>query len=733
MTILKWQLWLTLLCAAIAVVAVPAGRPEVSVVGVLGMLVASLGVLVLASVQAALSSVGLPAQRLLVAAFYWLRRPAFLMAPLIVAAFFLVFAPMRVPKAASKQVQEEFVFTSSQPLVVRDPDLLDKLEQKRKDINQQLRNEGPREAEWLDRVLVPDANTVRVKVIALNDQESRAYQDAITRILKTHYPALTEAEPPKPAQAREGEPPLLTLGRLEFYKPKPHINLGLDLRGGTQIVLQCLPSTTYTFNTDKEHPFYQAEGTVQERRQRAQQLEKQLQEYLAKQRFPEPYSARVISSYLIEISARTQTKRESSDRGKTLQQYFAQQFPGAKMAKPDQLLLGSDTAEKVRKIIDTRINALGVAEATIEVQGRDRLIVEIPHMPDVDRLIKLLNTPALLEFRLVPKEYKLKVSQTLKGKETREWHRGSVETGPLVTEEQVMAEAKRVVLGRDLQPNSRLTPDQKSAGSWAVSFELRDDRKRAFYQVTRKNVGRFLAILLDRKVVMAPVIEEALHGEGVITGHFKDKEAKDLALLLNGGALPVPIEIALNQTVSPVLGEDTIQNSTRAGILGVCLVVLFMIGYYRLPGLMADVALSVYLLLMLAVYTFIGATLTMPGIAALVLSVGAAVDANVLIFERLKEERATQKTLQSAADAGFARAWTAILDSNVSTVLTGGVLYYLGSRLGLSLVRGFAVTLCIGVGCSMFTAITVTRLLLSMIIASKWSERHWLFGAGLHN
>lgn len=830
-TLIKWQLWLTLLCVALALLAAPLGAAQASVAGVGGMLVAALGILAIASVQTAMQTAAPVVQRLLMIAFYWLRRPAFLLCPLIVAAFFLVFEPVHVPQAGPDRVQDLFVFRSSDPLVERGPEMMDKLEEKRNEINQQLLDEGPREAEWLDRVELPNPNTVRVKVIALTDEESQAYQGAVMQILKKQYPALTEAETEQPKQPREGEQPLLALGRLEFYQPKPHINLGLDLKGGTQIVLQCLPSTTYPFEIPEDQPpFYQPEGTLQERMDRASkleddlqeyleqattypfqagaqqpfyeagdtaeerppeadQLEKQLQAHLAEKAFPEWSFARVVSPELIEIAAtpenddeaaqqadmlkqyfaehlpqatmgessgfpvrcfarvispvrieistRTGTKEEAERHARQLEGYFSQRFPQATMGETEELLLEEDTGEKVKNIIDRRIDAHGTIEATIEVQGRDRLIVEIPETGETERLIDLIDKPALLEFKLVPKEYQLEIREAAAAEdeaEVRVWHRGSVETGAIVTEDQVMSESQRVLVGRELKPGRKhlyLVPDDKAPGKWAVRFELREDRKRDFHATTRKAVGQYMAILLDRKVVMAPVIESALPGQGVITGKFEEEEALDLKALLTGGALPVPIEVALRQTIHATLGADTVHKSIRAGILGLCMVVLFMLGYYRLPGLLADVALAVYILLVLGVYSFIGAALTLPGIAALVLSVGMAVDANIIIFERLKEELATQKVMRSAVEAGFSRAWTAILDANVTTLIVAVVLYYVGNQLGLSPMRAFAVTLSIGIVCSLFTAITVTRLFLNLAITSPLAERRWLFRTGM--
>ncbi|MBC7288401.1 MAG: protein translocase subunit SecD, partial [Armatimonadetes bacterium] len=218
---------------------------------------------------------------------------------------------------------------------------------------------------------------------------------------------------------------------------------------------------------------------------------------------------------------------------------------------------------------------------------------------------------------------------------------------------------------------------------------------------------------------MAPVIKDALPGEGIIEGNFTTEEARDLKLLLNAGALPVPLEIAENRTVSPTLGRDSIYASLRAGLLGLAAVGLFMVLAYRLPGLVADIALTLFGLLVMALMALTHQTLTLYGIAGFIITIGMAVDANVLIFERMKEELWAGKSLRAAIEAGFTRAWAAILDSNLTTLIGGAVLYFLGT----STIKSFAVTLSLGVLCSMFTAVTVTRWLLELVGSTRLGQR----------
>jgi preprotein translocase subunit SecD len=262
-----------------------------------------------------------------------------------------------------------------------------------------------------------------------------------------------------------------------------------------------------------------------------------------------------------------------------------------------------------------------------------------------------------------------------------------------------------------------------------VGDQPQDDGPKLFADFTSQNVGKYLAIVLDKRVISCPTIQTAItDGSGRITGKFTLQEAKDLVIVLKYGSLPVPLEVVENRTVGATLGQDSVRKSLVAGAIGLLIVIAFMLIYYRLPGFLADVALLLYAAVVLALFKLIPVTLTLPGIAGFILSIGMAVDANILIFERTKEELRWGKTLGAAIEAGFARAWTSIRDSNVSTMITCAILFWFGLNFGASIIRGFALTLFIGVAVSMFTAITVTRTLLRAILNTEYAKSRWAFG-----
>jgi preprotein translocase subunit SecD len=258
-----------------------------------------------------------------------------------------------------------------------------------------------------------------------------------------------------------------------------------------------------------------------------------------------------------------------------------------------------------------------------------------------------------------------------------------------------------------------------------VAFELTSEGSALFGDYTRTHVGEYLAIVLDKRVISAPRIQEPITtGTGSITGSFTVAEANALAVQLRYGALPIPLQVVESKSVGPTLGQDSLRKSTVAGIVGLTVIILFMALYYRLPGVVADLALLVYALTTFALFKLIPVTLTLPGIAGFVLSIGVAVDANILIFERMKEELRNRRTLVQAIDLGFSRAWPSIRDSNLSTLITCLILYWFGSTFGASIVKGFALTLAIGVGVSLFTAITVTRTFLHVILDGLGVGKH---------
>ncbi len=356
-----------------------------------------------------------------------------------------------------------------------------------------------------------------------------------------------------------------------------------------------------------------------------------------------------------------------------------------------------DAVDAAMRVIGNRIDQLGLVEPTLQRQGSRRIIVELPGIQDPERAIELIGKTALLEFAdtantQLPHGARWKAD----GK--------TVEMPPPA--QPITVEKKVILTGADLA-DAQASFDQNTSEP-LVNFQFKGQGAKTFEDFTARNVGRYLTIVLDNEVISSPVIRDRITGgRGQISGGFRNiSDARDLAVLLRGGALPVPVEVIERRSVGPTLGRDSLDRSLRAGSVAVAMVFLFMILLYRVPGLLADLALAIYALLLMAALVVLGATLTLPGIAGFILSVGMAIDANILIFERIKEELRAGKSVGSAVGSGWTRAWSAILDSNVTTLIGGLVLF----ALGTGPVKGFAVTLALGVLISMFTAIIVTRV-----------------------
>jgi preprotein translocase subunit SecD len=362
----------------------------------------------------------------------------------------------------------------------------------------------------------------------------------------------------------------------------------------------------------------------------------------------------------------------------------------------------SQDIEQSIEIIRRRIDETGTKEPTIQQQGQDRIMVELPGVGNPEHVKALIGKTAKLTFRLV--DTSTTVDEARRGKmplgdeilPAQETGRPGQQAFYLVK--------RRVMVGGDTLVDAQATFQNNEP---VVSFRFDSAGARRFGDATRDNVGKPFAIVLDNKVISAPLIKEAIiGGSGIISGSFTVQSASDLALLLRAGALPAPITILEERTVGPDLGSDSIHAGAVACIVGVVLVVVFMFLFYGLFGLFADVALMFNLCLMLGTLSLLGATLTLPGIAGIALTLGMAVDANVLIYERIREEMRSGRTMLSSLEAGFTRAFGTILDSHVTTLIAGILLYWLGSGP----VKGFAVTLSIGVLTSLFSAILVTRL-----------------------
>jgi preprotein translocase subunit SecD len=358
--------------------------------------------------------------------------------------------------------------------------------------------------------------------------------------------------------------------------------------------------------------------------------------------------------------------------------------------------------EQSIQIIERRVNELGTVEPLIQRQGADRILVQVPGLQDPTRLKELLGKTAKLDFRLVDMSMSAEQAQQSGVPPDSEILYGTKQHEPYLIKKAVAVSGADLT---DAQPGF----DQRSSEPM-VSFRFNSNGARRFSQITQENVGKPFAIVLDNQVISAPVIREPIMGgSGQITGSFTVQEANDLAILLRAGALPAPLTIIEERTVGPGLGQDSIEKGKLASYVGSVLVVVFMLATYGLFGLFANIAVAINVGMIFGVLSLLNATLTLPGIAGIVLTVGIAVDSNVLIYERIREEVRGGRTPINAIDAGFTRALATILDSNITTFIAAAVLFYIGTGP----VRGFAVTLGIGIITTVFTAFTLTRLIVS--------------------
>ncbi|OGG80247.1 protein-export membrane protein SecD [Candidatus Kaiserbacteria bacterium RIFCSPLOWO2_01_FULL_54_13] len=383
-------------------------------------------------------------------------------------------------------------------------------------------------------------------------------------------------------------------------------------------------------------------------------------------------------------------------------------------------IVGSDVADSMASLRDTierRVNLFGVSEPIVQTQRggtlagetEERLIVELPGVTDTQKAIELIGETPVLEFRLL---------------------KGDTFPSQISTSTVNKLFYPAVITGKHLK-SAQLQFNQGIGGvpnEPVVVLTFNSDGKKIFADLTKENVGRYFGMFLDGVAISVPVIREAIpDGTAVISGNFTPEDAKELARNLNYGALPVPIELISTQTVAGTLGAEAVQSGLAAGLWGVLAVILFMLFWYRLPGAIASVALLLYIALVLGLFLLIPVTLTAAGIAAFILSVGMAVDANILIFERTKEELAAGKSTKDAIHDGFARAWLSIRDSNISSIITAVVLFWFGT----SLIKGFALVFGLGVLVSMLTAITVSRtFLFALGIEAKGNLGRFLFGSG---
>ncbi|MEH2256669.1 protein translocase subunit SecD [Nostoc sp.] len=388
--------------------------------------------------------------------------------------------------------------------------------------------------------------------------------------------------------------------------------------------------------------------------------------------------------------------------------------------------------EGVKKVVEGRINGLGVSEPVIQTVSSDKILVQLPGVNDPEQAERVLGGTAQLEFRTQKPntETQLLAFQASRAelKFKQEELRKSTDKAAIVNNQENLQKNNQAIAELFESTNPPLIGkylkdaygEPTQGNNWNVAIRFDEKGGELFANLTKNlaGTGRSIGVFLDNEVISAPTvgIEFAATGitggSAVITGRFTAQQANDLGVQLRGGALPVPVEIVENRTVGASLGKDSIQRSIYAGIGGLLLVLIFMLVYYRLPGLIADFSLIIYALLTYATFALLGITLTLPGIAGFILSIGMAVDANVLIFERTREELRAGKTLYRSVESGFYRAWSSILDSHVTSLISCAALFWLGAGL----VKGFALTLALGLGVNLFTAITCSRTLLFLTL-----------------
>lgn len=402
--------------------------------------------------------------------------------------------------------------------------------------------------------------------------------------------------------------------------------------------------------------------------------------------------------------------------------------------------LDTDTLEGTRQTLERRVNALGVSEPLIQTRGSDQIIVELPGIDNPQAAVVVLQETALLEIIDPQGQYLpegLVVDTTL-GPADRTGDTGPASPvagtpagSPVASPvAELPAPAgpvyETIVSGADLA-DAYITTDETGVGR-AVGFDLHGDGAERFFEYTSTNLGLPMSIVIDKVVISSPRIDGAISTRGSISGNMNAEDVQTMVVQLKAGALAVPLEVVQSRTVGPTLGRDSINQSLVAGLVGLATVGLFMILYYRLPGVLSVIALLIYTSVTFAIFKIIPVTLTLAGIAGFILSIGMAVDANVLIFSRMKEELRLGRSLRDSVESGFDHAWPSIRDSSITTMITTLILYLFGTYTGTSIITGFALTLFLGIVVSLFTAITVSRTLLRLVVESGLVKNRWWFG-----
>lgn len=383
---------------------------------------------------------------------------------------------------------------------------------------------------------------------------------------------------------------------------------------------------------------------------------------------------------------------------------------------PEDVEVDQESMQTARTIMENRTNALGVSENVLQVAGERRIVGEFPGLEDTDQVLEIIQQTGLLEF-VDTGDTSFPVGTFIQTDFV-----SSGESVPAANGEGTSDVYHTIMTGEELRVVN-VTTDQ--FGRPSVGFQLTNKGADIFAAHTAANSGKYLTIVIDNQVISSPRIDEPIpSGEGIISGDFTLESANALAVQLRYGSLPIPLKVVETRIIGPTLGEDSLNRSLTAGLIGFVIVILFMGIYYRLPGITADISILLYAAILLAIFKLIGVTLTLPGIAGLMLSTGSALDANILVFERLKEELRSGKTLRQAFDQAWTRAWPSIRDSNIAAVITAGILYWFGSTFGATIVKGFSLTLAIGIGVSLFSSLYITRTLLALALDWLKPQNH---------
>jgi preprotein translocase subunit SecD len=494
------------------------------------------------------------------------------------------------------------------------------------------------------------------------------------------------------------------------YPPKDKINLGLDLRGGMHLVLQVHTEDALRADTDADM---------------ARLID------LGKDKGAPGLQGHRTGDSSFAIIAPTPEARDAASN--LAASYFSQRWQVKSQGNELDFAMSQQTVNEVQngavnqavQTISNRINEFGVSEPVIQPTATGhRVVLQLPGVTDFERVRRLIKSTAFLEFRLVrfpkggggvPTREAILANYGGKLPDDVEIMEGDVRdrvTQGVVGKQYFALEKRRTVTGRDLS-NARPAPG--NFGQPVVEFTLKPQAAETFGELTGKNVGSGLAVVLDGRVVTAPVINSQIRDRGQIEGGFTQQSAQDLATTLRSGALPASITYLEERTVGPSLGRDSIRDGLRAGILGTALVVLTMLAYYHLSGVNAVMALVLNVLILFGGMGAFHSTLTLPGIAGVILTIGMAVDANVLVFERIREEMRAGRTVRSAIDHGFDRAFTSIIDTHVTTLISALFLF----QFGTGPIKGFAVTLTIGLIASIFTAVFVSRWLFDLVLSRR--------------